>query len=389
MIQANNINKPFVQFVAGGFSGCRAFRCSFPAYNMAWLEGLGIHPIETPFPLMDAQMLSLTRVFVLKSINGWQGLEMVKTLKAAQQKFGFKIIADYDDQPCQIEGSFGLPWKPWGPEAKPHTEEDDKPFIEIANLVDKVIVTNDYMARKLNEVTRSNNYVVIPNTVPRYLFSAAKKQPIDKDKTQFTIVGSGCPLHSMAPHKDPATGADVPGDKGDWASAEWDEFIRQGVKDGYIRYIQLGNQNWLFNDMQDKIQTFGWLPPLKYPSFISKLNADVVIAPLVDNVFNKCKSDLRAIESQICSSVLMGSVFPESPYSNVHELSRIPQGFTAAQLKERLFEIGKRDNWNSMVEWGWKDLYENARITEMEEAVDRYMRLFVEAPKGQVSFDLL
>ena len=53
---------------------------------------------------------------------------------------------------------------------KPHTEEDDKPFIEITKLVDKVIVTNEYMARKLNEITKSNNYVVIPNTVPRYLF---------------------------------------------------------------------------------------------------------------------------------------------------------------------------------------------------------------------------
>lgn len=388
MIQANNINKPFVQFVTGGFSGCRAFRCSFPAYNMAWLEGLNIHPLETPIVLMDQQVLALTRAIVLKSINGFGGLEMVKQLKAAQQKFGFHLYVDYDDQPAMIDGSFGLPWKPWGPEVKPHTEDDDKPFIEIANLVDGIIVTNDYMARKLNEITRSNNYHVIPNTVPRYLFSTPKKPPVTEDKKVFTIVGSGCPLHSMAPHRD-EKGNDVPGDKGDWASAEWDEFIRRGVKDGYIRYIQLGSQNWLFNDMQDKVQTYPWLPPLKYPSFISKLNADIVIAPLVDNVFNKCKSDLRAIEAQICSSVLMGSVFDESPYSNVHPLSQIPQGFTADQLKDRLFEIGKKDNWNAIVEWGWNDLYGNARITEMEEAVDRYMRLFVKQPKGAISFDLL
>lgn len=389
MIHANNINKPLIQMVAGGFSGCRAYRSSFPAYNMSWIEGLGVHPIDVPFVLMDAQVLALTRAILFKSLNGWQGLELMKTVKAAQAKFGFKIFVDMDDQPCLIDGQFGLPWKPWGPEQKPHTEEDDKPFIEIARLADKMIVTNDYMARKLNEVTHTDNYVVIPNTVPRYLFSAPRKQPITEDKKVFTVIGSGCPLHSMAPHKDPNTGEDVSGDKGDWASAEWDEFIRRGVKDGYIRYIQLGNQNWLFNDMQDKITTFPWLPPLKYPSFISKQNADIVIAPLVENTFNKCKSDLRAIEAQICSSALMGSVFEDSPYNHVHPLCQISLGFTADQLKERMFEIGKRDNWNEIISWGWNDLFTNARITESEEAVDRYMRLFVEAPKGAVSFDLM
>ena len=386
MLQANNINKPLVIMVSGGFSGCRAFRADFVANAINWMDGVNLHCIVTPVPLMDAQILSMTRAVVLKSINGIQGLELVKQYKAAQQKFGFRLIADYDDQPCATEKGFGLDWKPWGPQE--HKADDDKPFLEIAKLLDNIIVTNEFMARELNKITKTDNYVVIPNCVPRSLFSAPKRIR-DKDVTRPVIVGTGCPLHSLAPHKN-EKGEDIPGNPGDWASAQWVEWLVKNIKDKKIDYVQMGGNNWLLDQqVPGQYRALPWVPPMRYPSLISRLNADIVVAPLVECEFNKFKSDLRLIESQVCSSVLMGSVFEDSPYNNAHELSRIPLGFTQEQLDERLKQICDRDTFNSIVESGWKSLVDNGRIMESDMAIDRYVKLFAEQPKGVVPYDLI
>lgn len=386
MLQANNIGKPLVICVSGGFSGCRAFRSDFVANAINWVEGLNLHMIVTPVPLMDQQVLSMTRAVVLKSINGVQGLELVKQYKAAQQKFGFRLIADYDDQPCATEKGFGLEWKPWGPQD--HKAEDDKPFLEIARLLDSIIVTNEFMARELNKITHTNNYVVIPNCVPRSLFSAPQRMR-DKDVTHPIVVGTGCPLHSLAPHKN-EKGENIPGNPGDWASAEWVEWLVKNIKDKKIDYVQMGGNNWLLDQqVPGQYRALPWVPPMRYPSLISRLNADIVLAPLVECEFNKFKSDLRLIESQVCSSVLLGSVFTDSPYSNAHELSKVPLSMTAKDLDERMRQICDRGTFNKVVDFGWKQLIDNGRIMESDIAIDRYVKVFTEPPKGQIAFDLL
>lgn len=383
----NNNNKPYVQFITDGFSGCRAFRMSFPSYVMNWTENIGFKVLEVPYPILDNGILNATRAFVFKSPNNRICYEqLVKPLADIKAKAGFLIVADFDDQPVYIDGEVGLPWKPWGPEQR--KEEDDQWFLKMAPLFDSIIVTNEYMARKLNERTHTDNYVVIPNTVPRFLFSSPRKPPITEDKTRFRVVGTGCPLHSMGPHKD-KDGNDVEGHPGDWASAEWVEFIKEGVTDGWMEYIQMGNQNWLLKDVKDKIRTVPWVPPLRYGSLYSRLDPDVVLAPLVPCVFNRCKSDLRAIEAQVASAVILASSFEEGPYEALPFSEKIPQGFTAAQLKERLFTLGKKDNWNEVIDWGWKDLLDNGRITESDQAIERYIRVLGATPKTIVPFDIM
>lgn len=386
MLNANNINKPLVIIVAGGFSGCRAFRADFPANAINWVEGINLHCIVTPVPLFDGQVLSMTRAVVLKSINGIPGLELVKQYKAAQQKFGFRLIADYDDQPIATEKGFGLEWKPWGPQD--HNPDDDKPFLEIAKLLDKIIVTNEFMARELNKITKTDNYVVIPNCVPRSLFSAPRRER-EKDLTHPIVVGTGCPLHSLAPHKN-AKGEDVKGNLGDWASAEWVEWLVKNIKDKKIDYIQMGGNNWILDQhVPGMYRALPWVPPMRYPSLVTRLNADFVLAPLVECEFNKFKSDLRLIESQVCSSVLLGSVFPDSPYSNAHELSKIPLGFIVKEFDERFNELCNKDTFNSVVMSGWDSLIKNGRIMESDMAIDRYVKLFAESQQNQIAFDLI
>lgn len=382
----NNNGKPYVQMVTAGFSGCRAYRCDFPATAINWTEGIGVHVIEVPMPLLDNGILNATRAFMFKSPGNAVCYDMVRQLADIKDKAGFRLIADYDDQPVYIKGCISLPWEPWGPTK--HKLEDDQWFIRMAPLFDAITVTNEYLARELDAITNTHNYVVLPNTVPRWLFSAPRKPQLAEDKTKFVVVGSGCPLHSTGPHKD-ENGKDIEGQPGDWASAEWIEFIKEGVNEGWMDYIQMGGPNWMLEDIKDKIRTLPWVPPLRFPSLISRLNADVVLAPLVDCVFNKCKSDLRLIEANVCSSAIMCSTFADGPYENAHQLCKVPQGATKDQLKEILFTLGKKDNWNEVIEYGWRNILDNGRITESDQALERYVKLFGSTPEKVVPFDIM
>lgn len=383
----NNNNKPYVQVITDGFSGCRAFRISFPSYVMNWTEGLGFKVLEVPYPILDNGILNATRAFLFKSpVNKLCYEQLVKPLYDVKDKIGFQLMADYDDLPCYVSGEVTLPWHPWSGEVR--KPEDDEWFLKMAPLFDKILVTSKHMAESLNKITNTDNYEVVPNTVPRFLFSSPHKQPITEDKTKFRIIGTGCPLHSKGPHTN-EKGEKVEGDAGDWKSAEWVDFIKDGVNEGYIEYVQMGNNNWLFDDIKDKIKTVAWVPPLRYGSLLSRLNPDMVIAPLVPCVFNEMKSDLRIIEANITSSTIMASSFENGPYEYLPDICKIPQGSTKAELKERLFEIGKKEKWNELIDWGWRNILDNGRITESDQAIERYVRLFGATPKKIVPFDVL
>jgi len=46
-----------------------------------------------------------------------------------------------------------------------------------------------------------------------------------------------------------------------------------------------------------EIEFHPWVNLLSYPSFLASLNAQMFIAPLSDNAFNKSKSDIKFIEA--------------------------------------------------------------------------------------------
>jgi glycosyltransferase involved in cell wall biosynthesis len=47
---------------------------------------------------------------------------------------------------------------------------------------------------------------------------------------------------------------------------------------------------------QGKLKQHPWLSVYEYPAFLKSLKADVAIAPLVKNLFNECKSNIKVLE---------------------------------------------------------------------------------------------
>lgn len=383
-----NPQKPYVQVVTSGGSGCRFYRASMPAFCLNWFEGLGIHCIEVPAPLMEPGILSATRSIVLKSCAGWQGLELIKTLKAAQAKFGFKIVNDFDDVPFYTGESHregdsdfdAINTRMWD-------DKHNQSTIEALKLCDVVTVSKQYLADKFR-AAGANNVVVIPNAVARSMWSLERKQPLEKDLDKIHLVLTACPQHAVPAHKD-EKGNDVQEQLGDYQSAEWREWVIKHVKDGDFTLTQMGNPSFLWTPIQDKVRSVPWVTPNRFASLVCRLKPDLIIAPLVPNEINRCRSDLRYVEAAVSSSAFLGSNFEDSPYKDTPEICRVPQGFTVEQLDERLRMLKDRDTYNKLVNDGWDFLVKDGRIMESELCMGRYIDAWGSGLHNTIAFDLL
>lgn len=384
-----NPQKPFVQVVTSGGSGCRFYRASMPAFCLNWFEGIGLHCIEVPSPLMEPGILGATRSIVLKSPAGWQGLELVKQLKGAQAKFQFRVIADYDDVPFYTGESHregdsdfdAINTKSWD-------DKHNASTIELLRLCDVVTVSKEYLKTKFEKATGAHNVVVIPNAVARSMWSLERRAPLTSDLKTVNIVLTACPQHAVPAHRD-EKGNDVPEQLGDYASGEWREWLVKHVKDGDVTLTQMGNPSFLWNEIQDKVRSVPWVSPNRFASLTCRLRPDLIIAPLVPNEINRCRSDLRYVEAAVCSSAFLGSVFPDSPYENTPELCHVPQGATVAQLDEKLRAIKDRDTFNGLVAQGWDFLVKEGRLMESDLCIGRYVDTWGNSTANQIAFDLL
>ena len=390
-MKADNLpQKPYVQIVCSGYSGCRYYRSSKPAFVLNWMEpGPGFFCVETPNPIMEPGMLQATRAIVLKSPAGWQSLEFAKQLKAAQQKFGFRIVADYDDSnmntpDCIHEGDVDFD----AIAVKSFDQRHNECTAELMKLCDLVTCTKEYLRQKFIKAGVSpDNVMVIPNAVSRGEWNLERRAPLQQDLKQLHLVLTQCPQHYHPAHKN-EKGEDVAEELGDYGSAEWKEWVIKHVKDGDLRVTQMGNPCAMWNEIQDKVRSLPWVQPHRFASLVCRLKPDLVIAPLVPNEINRCRSDLRYVEAAVCSSAFLGSVFPDSPYENTPEICRVPQGFTVEQLDERLREIKDRDTYNKIVAQGWDFLLREGRIMESDKCIGRYIDAWGSS-EGQIAFDLV
>lgn len=376
----------FIQMVAGGFSGCRLYRSSLPAYELNWREGIGFHILETPCPLLDQSILTQTRTICLKSPGGKGGLEMVKQLCAVRAKYGIRLVADYDDYVADMADPSTVSFNPFA--GRTRTQEDIDAEKEMLPLFDCIMVTTDYFRNRLVSMYGLENVLVVPNAVSRTQWSRPRRKPLTEDIRKPVILSSGCPLHSQNSHVN-EKGEQVPFQPGDWASAEWIEWIVKNVKDQKIDFIALGGPYEQWAPIQNQIRQYPWVSPFQFASFVSRIDADFVIAPLLESDFSRCKSPLRFLEASVCSEVFMGNTFPDSPYNIAHKDSQVPLGATVQELDERLAMLCRKDKFNEIIDWQWTKLVTRGHILELDKHINLYMLALAGSPVNTIPFQLV
>ena len=256
---------------------------------LADYSGCGHWRILWPEAVINARGdgMSQSTTAMVADPKWYQGVKAVK--QQVQQEYGFKIMYEVDDVvfkeviPDYNKFKFAF-----------DTEEIRQNCVDIINLVDEVTVTCDFMRRLYQEKTGQQNITVIPNFIPHgwmgQLFNPREiERNFNQNKNKPRILYTGSGAHYDVDNKT--------GGKDDLSEVR--DFVRKTV-DKY-QWIFVGAFPPQLADLvqQQKIEFYNWQTLLRYPHFINSLRAQLMVAPLQVNDFNRSKSDIKYIEGCI------------------------------------------------------------------------------------------
>jgi hypothetical protein len=260
----------YVNYLAD-YSGCGHWRILWPEAVIN-ARGDGMSQSTTAM-VTDPRWYTGVKAVKVQRQASSQQKEFIKFLKQVQQDHDFKIIYEVDDVVFR--------------ECIP-----DYNKFKFAFDTEEVTVTCDFMRKLYQEKTGQEKITVIPNFVPNgwmgQLFNPRKiERAYETNKRKPRILYTGSGAHYDVDNK--------VGGKDDMFQVR--DFIRKTVNK--YQWIFVGAFPPQLQDLvqQRKIEFYPWQPLLRYPYFIAGLDAQLMVAPLQVNDFNKAKSDIKFIEA--------------------------------------------------------------------------------------------
>ncbi len=274
----------FTNYLAD-WGGCGHYRVLWPEQV---INGLGIGISSSNAGLVaDPIWYTHTKVVQVQRQASDDHVRFMKHLKLVQQEFGFRLIYNIDD----------VPFKELIPDYnrfKFAFDEDNirQNVVDIINMCDEVIVTCDEMVKVFKEVTGKQEITAIPNFPPKFWighqYNKLERFNIyDRYKRKPRILYTGSGAHFDVENKT--------GGKDDF------ELMNEFIINTRTKY------QWIFLGAVSKalepyaasgeIEVHPWEPLLTFPYKIAQLEASLMIAPLQDNIFNRCKSDIKFVEA--------------------------------------------------------------------------------------------
>ncbi len=274
----------YVNYLAD-YSGCGHWRILWPE-SVINSRGDGMSQSTTAM-VTDPRWYQGVKTVKVQRQASSQQKEFIKYLKRLQNDHDFKIIYEVDDVvfkeviPDYNKFKFAF-----------DTEEVRQNCVDIINLVDEVTVTCEFMKRLYTEKTGQEKITVIPNFVPNFwmghLYNPRKvEREFKKNKNRPRILYTGSGAHYDVDNKT--------GGKDDMSEVR--DFIRKTVKKYQWVFVGAFPPQLLDLVQQREIEFYPWQSLIKYPYLIESLNAQLMVAPLQVNDFNRAKSDIKFIEA--------------------------------------------------------------------------------------------
>lgn len=243
-------------------SGARYWRLDDP---FKYLRNIGVDAEVTDENITD-RIVQENDIFVCQFTVDKEGLAL---LRAYQQLQGKKIVAEFDDF---------IEINPDNPNKMEHEVSNASEILKVlASIADMITTTNNNLSKKLKEY--NDNVVVLPN----YMDLERWSKPYLKNETGYVNIGwCGGMSHyndlEMIVEPLKRILNDFPNVRlyivGEWRARKWFE----GYKNVEIMLA---------------------VPFDAYPTRLAGLRLDIGLAPLLDNEFNKCKSNIKWQEYSI------------------------------------------------------------------------------------------
>jgi hypothetical protein len=349
------------------YGGCGFWRMVWPefcmnAYNKACMSGLTQMILDLRFYggikaiRMQRQATPIQRDFI-------------KELKKAQSHFNYRLIYEVDD----IVFKDDIPDYNRCKDAFVNQNIIES-ILEIMQTMDEMTVTCKYMKEYYQDKTGNKKITVIPNYPPKFwLDRFYEKEKIerlyDQHKKRPRILYSGSGTHVDVLNR---TGLN------DDFKHITDAIIKARKKFKFVwkGCFPLTLKPYIDNGDMEYID---WSPLHDYPQGLYDANCNAAFAPLIDNVFNRSKSNIKMVEAgglgmpgayqDLCTyeeaelkfktgdDLIQQLEYITSDYSRYMELSEKSRSFT-----EKLWLEDHLDEYDAIyfTEWGSKERKEKA-----------------------------
>jgi len=267
------------------YSGCGHWRMIWPeqvmnAHNKAVVHG-------TTVMNLDERYYGQVKGVRIQRQATPQQLQFVRWLRSLADKNNFRLIYEIDDI-C-----FGEDIPDYNKYKTAFTDpEIRKSSQEMMAMCDEITVTCPFMRDYYKEKTGNQNVTVLPNFMPKFwldrFYDASRTMDsYDKNKKKPRILYAGSGAHFDVEQRVKF--------KDDFYHVN--EVIRKTV-DKY-QWVFLGAHPLPIIDLvrSGKVEFHPWKKLYEYGQGLYDLNVNMVVAPLMDNTFNRAKSDLKYIEA--------------------------------------------------------------------------------------------
>ena len=270
----------------------------------------------------------------------------LKAMKTIKDRTGVKMIVDFDDLTWNHEGQ-GLPDYNYC-NTKVDCEANRIAMETYANdVIDVATCTTEALKEALSKFIDPKRIKIVPNRlmVNEWLYETTKTIPADD---VFLYAGS-------ATHYAPDGSS-----YGDFSN-------------GWVKYLQNKKLITMSNTppFLKTLKQFPAVPMSVYSkSFYNTSRVcKFIIAPLADNFFNKCKSDLKLLEAAAVGRVCLVTDFPGSPYANAHPLQKVPVNATYKTI-EYIVEEAKK-HYKEILDFQYEYLHKRW----LNNAIDEYKEI--------------
>lgn len=293
-----------VYYVAAGYDSCYYVRCLLPLRANGWNGDIySLHTPRVPWEKAFHQAMEAD-IIVMQRPMWPDRLQAVKYFKQMNKV----VVFDNDDTYTPKAGVPELMTKFQETAVDKKLDYFDTILKEAASISDLVCVTTPTLAKEYEEVNK--NVVVLPNMVDPFDWPEEPQRNEDK-KIRVGLVGSVI--------------------NADYTIIE--NLLKKISEDDRYQLVVMGlppdneKYKWSRNNVFKKPIKFWnsldveWHPFVAIQDYINTvddLKLDIMLIPRIDNHFNRCKSDVKFLESSMLEIPVIASRFEDGEY-NKHD----------------------------------------------------------------------
>lgn len=264
-------------------SGCAHYRMIWPSYILNSAKEYIIADFKRPV-LDEGWYQGIDVIRMQRQVSPTQR-SLYGKLRQIADKYDIRLVYELDDIPLYED----IPL--YNKNRKSYARDDyRKNIIEMMEMSDEITVSTDFMKNYLKSKIKNERITHVPNYLPRfwmdrYYDEEQLKVNFSKHKKKPRILYAGSASHY-------AQGVNIEDD-----FSKLVPYVLKTMKD--YQWVFFGGlpRDLIPYYKQGKIEFHNYSPVVNYSEYFKKIKANISIAPLLKNNFNRSKSHIKLTES--------------------------------------------------------------------------------------------